>query len=666
MAWLKSKMVVWALGFCLLLWCQIASAKVCPPDLTPLKACRKAEEILSAHVLHKMVTLELGKRILSNFLEELDPTKTYLLEEEVAPWVSPSNALISQLISDYKHQRFTLFETIYRCMLSAIKRRDRIERSLSLLPWNLNVPMWRQPHLNVKRLTWAANEERLERRIQYFRAVQVDTLRALQVKVDDNYLRRLNKYRIAREEELLQDELETQQFQQMLALFLKAFAGSLDDHSSYLTPSDARQFMIQLHQRLSGIGAQLRDNFNGFTLISLIEGGPALRQGKLRVNDRIVAVNHCPVVGMDILSAVEKIRGPKGSKVILTILRESGQGEDVLPKQFDIEIVRDDILLTEQCFRADTFPCGDGVIAHIRLFSFYQDRHHSSVGDIRNALEGIQMQHPLYGVILDLRENGGGQLPQAIEVAGLFIKKGVVASIKDSQGRLHHLRNFHSTPLWDGPLIVLINKGSASASEIVAQSLQDYGRAILVGSETWGKGSYQSLSLQSDREEHISPEGEYKVTRGLYYTVSGRSPQLVGVKADIPVVDLLSLANIGEIHGKYPLPNSSIDAHFVDRLLDIPFIHRARMARLYKQGRQFCQDIYTKHLSVLFANSQARLQSNVHYQQFLQQNGERENGPREPFISSDRRDWSLEEGVHVMKDFIFLCQKDRENQRRAS
>ena len=311
---------------------------------------------------------------------------------------------------------------------------------------------------------------------------------------------------------------------------MKATAESLDSHTNYFTPSEANQFMIQVQQRLFGIGAQLRDNLDGFSVMRILENSPASQSSKLKINDKIIAVNHEPIVGLDITEAVDLIRGEKGTPVVLTILRETCKETRQIEK-LDIELIRNEVVLEESRLETSLEPFGDGVIAHLRLFSFYQDPKSSSAGDIRKALENIKKDHKLAGVILDLRSNAGGLLPQAVAVTGLFINKGIVVSIKDNSGKLQHLREIEGKPVWDGPLTVLVNRASASAAEIVAQTLQDYGRAIIVGDDhTFGKGTFQTFTLDPINNPKVNPQGEYKVTRGRYYTVSGKSPQLVGVQ----------------------------------------------------------------------------------------------------------------------------------------
>ncbi len=593
---------------------------------------------------------EIAKRTLKNYLIELDPQKTYFLKNEILEWDSPSEKLLDEVVIEYKKGSFTTFEKIYSKMVQAIHRRHRLERDIA------KSPLIKTHTSEFKDLNWADDETQLKTRLLKLKALQMEAAENLEFETKEQFLQRLEKRRSSREMKLRQDTPLNLKKQQ-LAYFLKALTSALDNHTVYFTPSEASQFMIQVQQRLFGIGAQLRDDLNGFTLVRLIDGGPAIREGKLKVGDRIIAVNHEPVVGMDITEAVQLIRGPKGTRVSLTILRESRDKESNKTDKFNIEIIRDEIVLKETRFESHSFPYGKGVIGHIRLFSFYQDPQHSSALDIKNAIEEMKEKHSIKGLILDLRSNAGGVLPQAVAVTGLFIKKGVVVSIKDSHGNIQHLRNFNANPVWDGPLIVLTNKGSASAAEIVAQTLQDYGRAFLAGDpSTWGKGSYQTFTLDTSHTYQVNPQGEYKVTRGLYYTVSGKSPQLTGAKVDIVIPGSLTASEIGEIQAKFPLKNDQISANFEDKLSDIHPFHRGKMMRHYKKGRQKILTTYLSFLEQLQKNSKERIANNPNYQNFLKEIRKDIFDP-ETIEKYGQNDLQLEESIHVMKDLILLIQE---------
>lgn len=644
MLFFKNTVKSFVISFLFIIFATLLEAK--PAELTPSSTHKKAMEILKAHVSHKEFTTEVAKHTVQNFLDELDPIKTYFIEPEISKWIEPSTDLVDQLVSGFKKGDFQIFQEIYEVMVQAIERRKEIEVSEALLPSTEKVK-----NSDFKDLKWTKNTSELQNRWIKLRTLQLEVAEKLNIETQNQFLKRLNKVRMSRELEITQKTSEDR-LKQLLVYFLKAFTASLDNHTAYFTPSEATQFIIQVEQRLFGIGAQLRDDLNGFTLVRLLEGGPALSDGKLKIGDRIVAVNHIPVVGMDIFEAVELIRGTKGTAVTLTILREDKT--QLESERIDIEVIRDEIVLKETRFDTATKPYGDGVIAHISLFSFYQDPNYSSTSDIKKALEDIQKDQKLYGVVLDLRGNVGGLLPQAVEVAGLFIQKGVVVSIKDNSGNIQHLRNFNGNPSWSGPLVVLTNKGSASAAEIVAQTLQDYGRILLVGDpHTWGKGSYQTFTLETEKPGQINPQGEYKVTRGLYYTVSGKSPQLTGAKVDIHVPGTLSEAEVGESFSKFPIKNDEIPPNFTDNLSDMHPFHRVKMMKMYKNNKQKKIDLYGQYLTTLSTNSKKRIDDNKNYKNFLQEI-QKSSEDESPLLPYGQNDLQLEETFNIMKDLILL------------
>lgn len=615
-----------------------------PPSLTPARAKNKAKEIFHSHVAHKKLTPELVKRILTLYLNELDPIKTYFLSEEISHWSEPSESLIQQIINDFEMARFSVFHEIYETFISTIARRSLIEKGLETneLPTGVDAK-------EFKDMTWVASKEALSERIARIRGLQVEAALKINDEASQTLITRIKKRRLAREQELERQNHTSH----ALALFLKAFTASLDTHTAYFTPTEAKQFMILVQQRLFGIGAQLRDNLDGLVLMDIIEGGPAQRAKTLKVGDRIIAVDGDPIIGLEISEAVERIRGKKGTAVTLTIVRVV----DEEAKTFDVRIVRDEVVIKEMRFDKNTAAYGDGVVAILKLHSFYQVPNSNSADDLRNALKEIQEQHKVKGVILDLRSNAGGPLSQAVAVTGLFIKKGIVVSVKDAEGNIHHLRNFEGDVAWDGPLVVLINKASASASEIVSQTLQDYGRAVLVGDKTsYGKGSYQLVSFEGAKHHSVNPEGEYKVTGGLYYTVSGKSPQLVGAKTDIVVPGVLSEMEMGEAFAKYPLENDAIEPNFKDTLSDVHPFHRGKMLRIYSPNLQERMSHLKAFIPTLKTNSEKRISENSNYQSLLTEIKKEELDPDALEIFG-QNDLQLEEATNIMKEFIFLSEK---------
>lgn len=623
------------------------------PDLTPQVVHAKMREIMEVHASQKELSPELVKRILNNYVEMLDPTKTYFIRSDIAEWIEPSDATTKVVLEALKKKDYSVFYTIHQKMVSVIPRHQKLQQLIDLenLPTDVNAR-------EFKDLKWVTTVPQLQERLERIKALQIETSLKLSEDIREKALQRIDKRQQKFEEELqIQDKQERQKL--ILTYVLKAFSSSLDSHTTYFTPEEATQFLINVQQRLFGIGAQLRDDLNGFTLVKLLEGGPAAASGELKVKDRIIAVDGEPVVGMDILDAVQLIRGPENSSVTLTVIREIKEDDQpTREEKIDVTLKRGEVVLKESRFESSYEPYGEGSIGYLRLYSFYQDPESSSTDDLKNEIIKLKRDHNMRGLILDLRYNSGGILAQAVGVAGLFITKGIVVSIMDDQGNIQHLRNMDPEVVWDGPLIVLTNRGSASASEIVAGTLQDYGRAIIVGDEhTYGKGSFQTFTLNGNQTSKVNPMGEYKVTRGRYYTVSGKTPQLTGVLSDIVIPGPLSEADIGEGETKYPLENDRIHPHFEDDLNDIPLPHRQRFRLLYRYNLQPKLNTYDSYLPALKDNSKSRINLNPNYQSFLKEIANKEDIVEgEDEEDYGQNDLQLRETYNVMKDLIMLQQ----------
>lgn len=620
------------------------------PNISPEDVTAKAKEIMKAHASHKKITPTLAQRILNNYIENLDVNKTYFIESDIEEWIHPSDALLQQIVEDYERHEFQTFEKIQNVFIKAIERRRSIEKNINYQDLPLHVRAE-----EFKEMPWAKNEEDLINRLRRIRALQLETAAKLNEEMRDKSMQRIAKRQAKYEEDMMVSDSQERQ-RLILSQVLKATASALDAHTVYFTPGEATQFMINVQQRLYGIGAQLRDDINGFSVVKIVEGGPAALSKQLKMKDRIVAVNGEPVVGMDIGDAVDLIRGEAHTPVVLTIIRES-KGPDGIVKEekLDVSILRGEVVLKETRFKSSYEPYGDGVIGYLKLYSFYQDRDSSSATDLETEINQLKKEHKLEGLILDLRYNSGGLLSQAVAVTGLFISKGIVVSIKDENGRVQHLRDLDGTMAWDGPLIVLVNRMSASASEIVAQTLQDYGRALIVGDDhTFGKGSYQTFTLGTTEPDQVDPQGEYKVTRGRYYTVSGKTPQLIGVLPDITVPGPLSETEIGERFAKYPLENDYIRSNFDDDLSDIPFLQRDRIRKLYKFGLQDKLDTYMPYLEELKEHSSARLENNRNYQNMVKEIKKKEDSDFDIVENFGQNDLQLEEAYHIMKELVFM------------
>ena len=618
-----------------------------PPELTASTTKQKIHEILRAHSTYKFLSDEVIAKAMDNFLEELDPLKCYLIENEVFNWSSPSKETISFVREALEQDQYGPFEEIFQKMESAIARREKIEA------WIESQELPKVDSAELKEKVWAKSEEELRQKLLKIRALQIQTSKKLTASEIDLTLKRLKKYRQKKAMELFGQTKEDKQ-KNLYACVIKSIASALDNHTVYFTPSEANSFLINVQQRLFGIGAQLRDDLDGLSIQRLLEGGPAHLSKKFLIGDKIVAVNGETIIGMDMEDAVEMIRGPQGSHVTLTISRMT---ENQAEEKIDISIVRDEIILKESRLNVYEEPFGDGIIGRLHLHSFYQDPSSSSYSDLKEAILKMQKNNKLKGLVLDLRNNGGGLLPQAVEVCSLFLGKGIIASIKDSDGNVQHLRNLKDQKIYNGPLIVLINRASASASEIVAQTLQDYGRALLVGDDhSFGKGTYQTFTMDtSDGYDRVNPSGEYKVTRGMYYTVSGKTPQLTGAAADIVVPGIFSKLDVGEKFSKNALEPDRIKANFVDDLSDIHPLYRFKIRKLYIKDVELGSDKLKTVLSRLQDNSKIRIENNKLYQDFLKMTTSELSKIED--LDDEAKDFQLHETYNIMKELILIHPK---------
>jgi carboxyl-terminal processing protease len=609
-----------------------------PPAISPQDTKGKIQEILRSHACYHSLNQELIARSFKNMIDELDPLKLYFLNDEIQAYLEPTNELCAKTIDDFNNSSFTEYLKLHALMEKAIERRSRLESKATISSEKISAKAF-------KDINFSDSEESLLTRLCQVKSLHEQTL--LKLKEDpQKFLNKIQKRRIHHENEMLGKSAQERE-EMALTYTIKAIASSLDSQTHYFTPKEANQFLIQVQQRLFGIGAQLRDDVTGLGIVKIIEGSPAFTNGKLKVGDTIIAVDKQSITGMDISEAVELIRGPEGSKVKLTILNDQEATEEV-------ELTRGEIVIKETRLEKTIEPFGDGVIAIFHLFSFYQDEKTSSSQDISAALAEINKEYNLKGVVLDLRFNAGGLLTQAVSVSGLFIEPGVVVSVKDNTGLVSHLRSLDKSPIWKGPLMVIINKASASAAEIVAQTLQEYQRAAVVGDETsFGKGTFQTFTLDSSHKARVNQKGEYKVTRGLYYTVSGKSPQLHGVKSDITVHGPLAFSEVGEKHSKFPLQPDEIQDNFEDRMEDLSLFQKLQLERVYENSKQTRNPGMAKILQVLKTNTETRLKQNKNYQDFILEL-QKEDIDTENFEKNNFTDYQLQESLDLIKDVIFL------------
>jgi carboxyl-terminal processing protease len=357
------------------------------------------------------------------------------------------------------------------------------------------------------------------------------------------------------------DGLESMERADDFGFYVNAFAAAFDPHSQYFPPQQQEAFEIEMTGQLEGIGAQLQQDGEYVTIASIVTGSACWRQGELEVGDKLLKVGQGDaqpedVVGMRVNKVVTKVRGKKGTEVRLTVRKKDGS-EKVIP------IVRD-IVEMESTF-ARSALLGDG-IGYIRLPKFYVDFFDESnrdcSEDVRAELQALKAAGAR-GIIFDLRGNGGGSLPAAVGIAGHFIDQGPVVQVKTQGQRVRSYDDPKPGVEWEGPLVVLVDESTASASEIVAAALQDYGRAVIVGTkQTFGKGTVQNM-LDFDRAAgpfyaKQQPLGAFKLTIQKYYRVNGGTTQLDGVRSDVVIPDAYQHVPYGERELDFALASDRI------------------------------------------------------------------------------------------------------------
>jgi len=378
--------------------------------------------------------------------------------------------------------------------------------------------------------------------------------------------------------------------------FMNAYAGAIDPHTAYMSPRSAENFNLAMRLSLEGIGAVLQNQDDFVVIRTLVPGGPAARSGQLAVGDRIVAVGQdegpmVEVIGWRIDDVVQLVRGPKGSRVRLDVVPVA-HGSD--GPQRAVELIRDRVRLEEQAARSQQIEADGRRIGIIRLPTFYADFEAKRRGDAdaRSAtsdvarLLGELKAAQVDGVVIDLRGNGGGSLAEAIELTGLFIDTGPVVQVREAGGRISVEGDRRPGVAWDGPLAVLIDRSSASASEIFAAAIQDYGRGLVLGETSFGKGTVQNLeNLDRFRNGGDPRYGHLKLTVAQFFRIDGGTTQFNGVVPDLAFPVTLNAAEFGESTHDNALPASRIAAvrhedygHFAPLLLPLAQRHQARVA----------------------------------------------------------------------------------------
>ncbi|WOJ95921.1 carboxy terminal-processing peptidase [Congregibacter brevis] len=503
------------------------------------------EQLEQRHYAKLKYDDELSSAHLDNYLENLDGGKMFFTASDIAGFESFRTQMDDDLPKGKLDAGFTIFNRFHEQL---IQRLETLVETLPEMVDAMDFSIDERYELDIDKMAWAADEAELDERWRLQIKNQVLNLRLADKPQDEvaetlvkryqNQLGRVNQYNA----------------QDAFQIYANALTELYDPHTNYFSPRRSENFNINMRLSLEGIGAVLSPEDEYTRVARIVPAGPADKQGELKPSDRIVAVGQDEdgpfedVIGWRLDEVVELIRGPKGSTVRLQVLPSKG-GNDAERKT--IKIVRNKVKLEEQSAqkRVLELPKGNGETIRVGVIdipTFYIDfeamrrgdeNYKSTTRDVKQLIAELEEEN-VEGVIVDLRRNGGGSLQEANDLTGLFIEYGPTVQIRHSSRRVWRDGKRLRSTYYDGPLVVLINRLSASASEIFAGAIQDYNRGLIVGDRSYGKGTVQTMVPLT--------EGQLKITESKFYRISGDSTQHRGVVPDISFPSLYDPEEIGE------------------------------------------------------------------------------------------------------------------------
>jgi carboxyl-terminal processing protease len=532
-------------------------------------AKRVTSRFTRSHYKHFSLDDEFSIRIFNRYIDMLDYNRSIFTEADIESFAEQSTTLDDELKSGTNKVAFDIYN------LSMQKRFERFQYALSLLDNEITFDGDETIELDRSEASWPTSQ------------ADIDELWQQRVKYDA-----LNLALAGKEWEEIKDvltkrynnaikRLTQSQSEDAFQLYMNAFAREVDPHTSYLSPRNAETFQAEMNLSLEGIGAVLQMTDDYTVIRSLVAGGPASNSKALNEGDRIIGVGQdgkdvVDVIGWRLDDVVALIKGPKGTKVNLQILPE---GNDA--KSHTVTIVRDKIRLEDRAVKSEVIEKDGKKFGVLEVPSFYV-----GLAKDTDALISELKNDNVDGIIVDLRNNGGGALSEATALSGLFITQGPIVQVRDSYGRVTVNADNGNTISYDGPLTILVNRYSASASEIFAAALQDYGRAIVVGENSFGKGTVQQhRSLNHIYDLFDKELGYVQYTIQKFYRINGGSTQNRGVVPDIAYPTAIDPAETGESVEDNALPWDQIDAAkyqvLADRSQQIQSLttqHQARIA----------------------------------------------------------------------------------------
>ncbi|HTW37962.1 MAG TPA: carboxy terminal-processing peptidase [Steroidobacteraceae bacterium] len=539
-----------------------ASTSVIPPGaLAPSERqrmiARRVGSILEeTHYSRATIDRKMSSEVYDRYLEFLDSQHSYFLASDIAQFEQWRYSFDDMIHTGDIDPAFAIFARFEQ------RNRERMRYALALLDTEPNWDVKESFDFDRQHAAWPAGEAQMNE--LWRKRVKNDELSLMLTgkswKDATDVLRKRYEHVLKRIDQISSEDV----FEGLM----NAYARSFDPHSSYFSPRDSEEYRIQMSLNYEGIGASLELIDDYVTVMNVIEGGPAAVAGTLKANDRITGVAQgkdgalTDVIGWRLDDVVQLIRGKAGTTVKLQVLPAGvapGSPEKTL------EFVRNKVSLDNQAAHSEVRTINRGgrtlKIGVITVPAFYEDvqaqnagdeNYRSTTRDVHRLIDQLKTQG-IDGLVLDLREDGGGYLPEATALTGLFIDRGPVVQLKDTTGRLEVLDDPDKGVAYTGPLAVLVDRYSASASEIFAAAIQDYHRGVIVGQRTFGKGTVQNL-VPLDRWSQRPVNGQLTVTIGKFYRVTGESTQRLGVEPDVPLPSPIDMDDVGESSLEAALP----------------------------------------------------------------------------------------------------------------
>ncbi len=515
---------------------------------------------------------EFSKEFFDDYMERIDPVKRYFYESDYKEFEKYKTDIDDQL----RAYDITFFNVVHERMLERIEEAKSTYKTVLSQPFDYTKDETfdtdNDKMIFVK--TKKQMEERWRKQLKFSTLSNYDDIyeqeRSAKEK-DPSYVMKTDAEieKEARETTLrsidiyFNDSIDDLTREDWFSSYVNVIVEEFDPHTYYLAPKGKEDFDQQMSGKLEGIGARLQKRLGYIKVVELISGGPAWRSQLLEVEDLILKVKQeneqfpVDIVGMRISDAIKYIKGPKGTKVTLTIKKVDGTIKD-------ITITRDIVEIGETYAKSSIVEKDQKKFGIINLPRFYVDfkeyKKLNAAKDVKKEIERLKSEG-MQGLILDLRNNGGGSLPTVVEMAGLFIKEGPIVQVRSTGAPKETLEDTDRSISWDGPLVVLVNELSASASEIMAAAMQDYKRAVIIGSkQTYGKGTVQNVYNLNNlvRNNTNGDLGALAFTTQKYYRINGGSVQLEGVKSDVKLPGRFSFIDIGEKEKDNPLPYDEI------------------------------------------------------------------------------------------------------------